>query len=454
MSEKSIAKDYTVGTIPKQMFKFMIPFMLSNALQVLYSAVDMAIVGQFVGPDGITAVAQGSQIVNFGVMFILGFATGGQMLIAQVIGADKREELNSVIGTLVSLVGIMAVALTIIIVIPRQAILTLLNIPEESLQMGMEYILICGGGLIFTAGYNVISSILRGMGDSKRPFYFISIASVVNLILDMLFTGVLGWKVVGAALATIIGQAIAFVIALVYIYKRKDQFYFDFKLSSLRINKGYLKTISIQGIPAAIQYTVISFSMMLVSAMVNSLNSLTASATFGVGLKIDDICIKISLGIQYAAAPMIAQNYAAKKFDRVKQVVKWAWIYSFIYVGLFTAYYLPFGDSLFALFSNDAAVIAMSSEFRYAIFYEFICLAVMRGTGALIQGIGYAWFNLFLSILDGLILRVGFGWLFGNAMGLGFFGYILGYGLAPLGFAIPGVIYFISGRWQKRKALI
>ena len=165
MSEKSIAKDYTVGTIPKQMFKFMIPFMLSNALQVLYSAVDMAIVGQFVGPDGITAVAQGSQIVNFGVMFILGFATGGQMLIAQVIGADKREELNSVIGTLVSLVGIMAVALTIIIVIPRQAILTLLNIPEESLQMGMEYILICGGGLIFTAGYNVISSILRGMGD-------------------------------------------------------------------------------------------------------------------------------------------------------------------------------------------------------------------------------------------------------------------------------------------------
>ena len=96
----------------------------------------------------------------------------------------------------------------------------------------------------------------------------------------------------------------------------------------------------------------------------------------------------------------------------------------------------------------------MSSEFRYAIFYEFICLAVMRGTGALIQGIGYAWFNLFLSILDGLILRVGFGWLFGNAMGLGFFGYILGYGLAPLGFAIPGVIYFISGRWQKRKALI
>ncbi|MBR5338443.1 MAG: MATE family efflux transporter [Lachnospiraceae bacterium] len=449
----SITKDYTKGSIPKQLFFFMIPFMLSNALQVLYSAVDMVIVGRFVGSAGLAAVAQGSQIVNFAVMFFMGFSTGGQTLIAQIIGAQKRSELNKVIGTLFSSIFLFGIVFTLFLVLPRDAILHLVNMPEEGFDMAKSYVLICGGGVIFTAGYNCVASVLRGMGDSKRPFIFITIASLTNLVLDILFTGIFGWGVPGAAAATILGQAFSFILSIVYLYKRKEAFGFDFKRSSFAIDSNYFKIIVKQGIPMAVQSAVVNISFIFVSALVNSMGVI-AAATFGVGIKIDDVCTRISAGVQFASAPMVGQNYAAKKFDRVKQVVYFSWIFSFIYTFAFLAYYLPFGDSLFALFTNDPAVIAMSADFRYAIFWEFLFLCIMRGTNGLIQGIGFANLSLALGILDGVVLRIGLSVLFGLVFNMGFVGFVLGFGLAPIGISIPGMIYFFSGKWKTRKALV
>ncbi|MBE6015503.1 MAG: MATE family efflux transporter [Lachnospiraceae bacterium] len=448
-----IRKDFTEGSIPKQLFAFMLPFMLSNALQVLYSVVDMIIVGQFVGKSGLAAVAQGSQIVNFAVMFFMGFSQGGQTLIAQTLGAGKKERLNKEIGTLFTAIFLLGCVFTVILVLPREGILTLINMPEEGFDMAMSYVLICGGGLIFTAGYNCVSSVLRGMGDSKRPFIFITISSVVNLILDLLFTGAWGWGVPGAAAATIIGQAVSFIISIIHLYKKREAFGFDFKLSSFKMDRGYLATITKQGIPQAVQNAIVNISMVFVSAMVNSIG-VTAAATFGVGIKIDDVCTRISVGVQFATAPMIGQNYAAKKFDRVKKTVYWSWIFAGIYTAVFIAYYLPFGDTLFALFTSDADVIAMSSQFRYAIFVEFIFLVIMRGTNGLLQGIGYANLSLILGIIDGVVLRIGLSWLLGIVLGWGFVGFVLGFALAPFGIAIPGLVYFISGRWKTRKALV
>ena len=448
-----ITKDYTQGSIPKQLFFFMLPFMLSNALQVMYSAVDMVIVGRFVGSAGLAAVAQGSQIVNFAVMFFMGFSTGGQTLIAQIIGANKRGELNKVIGTLFTAVFLFGVLFTLILVLPRASILQLVNMPEEGFDMAMSYVLICGGGIIFTAGYNCVASVLRGMGDSKRPFVFITISSVTNLVLDILFTGILGWGVPGAAAATILGQAFSFILSLIYLYKHRDAFGFDFKRSSFKMDPNYFSIIVKQGIPIAVQNAVVNVSMLFVNSLVNSLG-VVAAATFGVGIKIDDVCTRISVGVQFAAAPMIGQNYAAKKFDRVKKVVYFAWIFSFIYTFAFLAYYLPFGDSLFALFTTDQAVIAMSSQFRYAIFAEFLFLCIMRGTNGLIQGIGFANLSLALGILDGVVLRIGLSTLLGLVLNMGFVGFVLGFALAPIGISVPGMIYFFSGRWKTRKTLV
>ncbi len=452
MAQKTISKNFTTGSIPRQMFFFMIPFMLSNAMQVLYSTIDMIIVDRYVGTAGVSAVGQSSQIVNFATMVCLGFSNAGQVLLAQALGADKKKEMNSIMGTLFSLILILAGVLSVVIFIFCKPILNVMNIPDESYGKSLQYMLICGAGLVFTAGYNMVSAVLRGLGDSKRPFLFIAIASVVNLILDLLFTGLFGWGVAGAALATIIGQAVSFLFSIYYLMKHRKAFGFDFKKESFKINKHYSKMIFSIGAPMAIQSGCINLSMLFVSSMINNVGLVT-SATFSAGVKIDDIINKISQGIHHAAMPMISQNIGAKKTERAKHIVYWAWTFSGAWTVVFVAAYIIFGKEIFMLFSTDPAVHALSATFIKAILWMFPALALMRGTGALIQGIGNARLSMILALADGVILRIGLSWLFGSVLELGFYGYVLGYGLAPYGFAIPGVIYFLSGLWQKHKRL-
>lgn len=452
MKGASISRDFTQGKIFKQMLLLALPFMASNALQVLYSTIDMIIVGKFVGTAGLSAVSQSSQIVNFAVMICLGFSNAGQVLIAQALGAGKRKQMNDVIGTLFGFVVLLSLSLTSIIILGRVWILNVMNIPEESYAMAMQYLVICGAGLLFTAGYNMVSAVLRGMGDAKRPFLFIGIASIINLVLDVVFTGILGWGVAGAAWATIIGQASSFLFSVAYLIKRKASFGFDFKKESFKPNKNYLKMIAGLGTPMAIQSGFINLSMLFVNSMINSVG-VVASATFGVGVRIDDIISKVSLGIQYAAVPMISQNIGAGKTERAKKAVYAAWTYSALFTVVFVTLYLVFGKQMFMVFSSDTAVHELSGQFILSIIWMFPALAVMRGSGAFIQGIGNAKFSMVLAILDGVALRIGLSWLFGMVFGWGFSGFVLGYALAPYGYAIPSLIYFLSGIWKKRRAL-
>ena len=449
---KKLSKDFTHGSIARQLLLFAIPFMLSNALQVFYSTVDMIIVGEFVGTAGLSAVSQSSQILNFATMVCLGFSNAGQVLIAQALGAKKRKEMNDIMGPLFCLIMIIAVGFSVVMISLSVPILKLINIPDESFDMGWDYLVICAAGMIFTAGYNMVSAVLRGMGDAKRPFLFIGIASVINIVLDILFTGILGWGVAGAAWATIIGQGASFIFSVIYLYKKRASFGFDFKRESFRLSKRYSSMILKLGTPMAIQSGFINLSMLFVNAMINDVG-LVASATFGVGVRIDDIVNKICMGIQYAAMPMISQNDGAGNRKRMKEVVYYAWIYSFILTAIFMLLYVFLGTELFMLFSDDPAVHNMSGTFIKAILWMFPAFALMRGSGAFISGIGNARLSMVLAMLDGVVLRIGLSWLFGIVFDLGFFGFVLGYALAPYGFAVPATLYFLFAKWYKRKAL-
>lgn len=452
MQKKTLSKDFTQGNIARQLLLFSLPFMASNAMQVLYSTIDMIIVGEFVGTPGLSAVSQASQIVNFATMVCLGFSNAGQVLISQALGAGKKKEMNDIMGTLFGFVPALSLVLSAIILIFRTEILIAMNIPFESWDMSMDYLVICAAGLIFTAGYNMVSAVLRGMGDAKRPFLFIGIASAVNLVLDLVFTGWWGWGVAGAAWATIIGQAASFIFSIFYLYRRRESFGFDFKKESFIPNFKYVGMIVKQGTPMAIQSGFINLSMLTVNALINDI-SVEASATFGVGVRIDDIVNKISQGIQYAAMPMISQNIGAGQQGRAKKIVYWAWIYSAALTVFFLVLYVCLGKQLFMVFSDDPAVHEMSTTFISAILWMFPAFAVMRGSGAFIQGLGHAKLSMVLAILDGVVLRIGLSWLFGIALNMGFFGFVLGYGLAPYGYAIPSLIYFLSGIWKKRRTL-
>ena len=449
---RSISRDFTSGTIWMQLILFALPFMASNALQVFYSTIDMIIVGKYVGTAGIAAVSQSSQIVNFATMVCLGFSNAGQVLLAQAMGAGKRKEMNDVIGTLFVYIGGISVVLSLIMLTGSSFILDLLNVNDEYFEMAKSYLVICALGLLFTAGYNLVSAVLRGMGDAKRPFLLIVIASVTNLVLDILFTGIFGWGVTGAALATVIGQAVSFIFSIFYLAKKKEEFGFNFKRESFIPNKRYVKMITSLGTPMAIQSGFINLSMLTVNAMINDISTV-ASATFGVGIRIDDIINKISMGVQYAAVPMISQNLGARNNERAKSVVHWAWIFSVALTVFFMLLYVTLGRQLFMIFDDNPEVLSMSGDFISAILWMFPAFAIMRGSGAFVQGIGNAKLSMVLSILDGVVLRIGLSWLFGIALGYGFYGFVLGYALAPFGYAIPSTIYFLRGRWQKKRTL-
>lgn len=435
-----------------QLLMFTLPFMASNALQVLYSTIDMVIVGKYVGTPGLSAVSQSSQILSFATMVCLGFSNAGQVLISQALGAGKRKEINEIIGTLFGLILGMGLLLSCVILLARPWIMSVMNIPAESWDMAADYMIICGGGLVFTAGYNMVSAALRGMGDSRRPFLFIGIASAVNLILDILFTGIMGFGVAGAAWATIIGQAVSFLFSIYYLYRNRDAFGFDFKRKSFIPRKKYGKMIAELGTPMAVQSGCINLSMLFVNAMVNNVG-VVASATFGVGVRIDDIVNKISQGLQFAAMPMISQNIAAGERRRARQVVWFVWLFAFVLMVLFMTVYFVSGRQLFMLFSDDTKVHDMSATFIRAILWMFPAMSVMRGSNAFIQGIGNAKLSMVLALLDGVVLRIGLSWLFGIVLDWGFYGFVLGYGLAPYGCAVPGMIYFLSGVWQHRRVL-
>lgn len=452
MNQKRLSKDFTQGNIAQQLFFFAIPFMASNALQVLYSTIDMIIVGAYVGTPGLSAVSQSSQIVNFATMVCLGFSNAGQVLLAQALGAKKQKEMNNIIGTLFTFITAVALIFSFAMLFAQFWILDIMKIPNESYDMARDYLVICSSGLIFTAGYNMVSAVMRGMGDGKRPFLFIGIASAINLVLDIVFTGFLGWGVAGAAWATIIGQAVSFIFSLFYLFRKKDSFGFDFKIQNFVPKFKYVGMIARIGTPMAIQSGCINLSMLAVNAMINQVG-VVASATFGIGVRIDDIVNKISQGIQYAAVPMISQNIGAKKNNRAKRIVHVAWIFSIALTIFFMILYVTLGKQLFMLFSDDSFVHNMSGEFIKAILWMFPAFTIMRGSGAFIQGIGNAKLSMILALLDGVVLRIGLSWLFGIFFGWGFFGFVLGYGLAPYGYAIPSMIYFLSGKWQKRRVL-
>lgn len=441
--------DFTVGSVPRQLIRFSIPFMLSNALQILYSLVDMLVVGHVLKGPGLSAVSTASQVFTFMTMLSMGFSTGGQVRISQLIGAGKHNDIGKVIGTLFTIVTVMGTAVTVIGLVLMHPVLTLLNTPEAAYGYAVDYMVVCSCGIIFTYGYNMVSAVMRGMGDSKHPLIFIAIASFINLVLDIVFVVYLEMGTFGAALATIIGQAFSFFYAVLFLYRRRDEFGFDFKPKSFIPEKTTLTELTRLGVPFALQSCAINISMLFVNSLINDV-SVEASSVFGVGVKVDDIVNKITQAFSFAVSAMVGQNIAAGKADRIRKVFFYAMLFSAIIYAAFTAVYVMIPEKMFGLFTDDPGVIGLAPVFVSAIVWGFPGMIIMRSTNGFIQGIGNARLGLIFALIDGFVMRISLSYLIGVTMGYGLFGYILGYGLAPFGTAIPGLIYFLSGVWKKR----
>lgn len=462
-----IGNDLTVGSVPKQLIKFSLPFMLSNALQAVYSMVDMLVVGNVVGENGLSAVNNASMLVMLMTTLCMGFSNSGQVYISQLVGAKRKADINTTIGTLFSTMGIMSAIMTVIALLFSKSLISLLNVQEGAFGEALDYMLICGGGIVFTYGYNMISSVLRGMGEGKMPLIFIAIASVINIILDIVFVRYCGWSVSGAAWATVIGQAVSFIISLIYLYRNRVEFGFDFKLNSFKLSKPHFKILIRLGIPFAIQMSAINISMLFVNGLINSYGGLSCSAAFGVNTKISQIPDIITRSIGMASSSMIGQNLAAHEIDRSKKVVHSGLVICASVYVFFGILLILFPVRIFGLFTSEANVLKYA---RYAILCSLIAFpahAFMSSTNAFVHGIGDAKFSLIVALLDGVVARISLSYLlgvvlgesfFGTTLGMGHelgvaFGFFLGYNLATYVTAIPTTVYFFSEHWRKRALL-
>lgn len=446
---KTLVNDMSQGPVLKSLIRFAIPMMLANLLQAVYSMVDMIVVGQFGGPAGLSAVGIGGQLTNLFLAVGMGFSNGAQVVISQQVGM-KSKKISRTIGTLLTTELLLAVLVGAVGVVFHGGILELMNTPQAAWDEAVGYLVICSCGMVFIYGYNALCAILRGMGESRLPMLFIAVASLVNVVLDLVFVGALHWGASGAAAATVIAQGVAFFSAAAFLFRHKEAVQFDFRLRSFAIDREQLGALCRLGIPSVVQQFLITISITFVNAQVNAFD-VTASAVDSVGGKLNMVANIITGAISTATATMIAQSFGARKMDRVKHAFRACMVICMIWWVVLSACYLLFPRQIFGMFTTDEQVLALAPTYlRYAVIW-LLALCSMDAPFALVQGVGYASFNLIVGLLDGVVARIGLSMLLGHFMGLT--GFWLGSGLAGFVTTIAMGIYYLTGRWETREAI-
>ena len=450
MSEKKeLIRDLTTGSVPVTLLTFAMPLFMSGLLQTFYNMVDMIVVGRFVGTGGLSAVSIGGEVLQLLTFFAMGFSNAGQILISRFVGENRRDRVGEMIGTLFTFMFSAAVIIMIVFLFSYKGIIAWLNTPEEIYEMTRQYSVTCVYGVIFIYGYNLVSAILRGMGDSKHPFMFIAIASIINVILDLAFVAGLKMGPFGAALATVIGQAVSFLFAIALLYRSREQFSFDFKPEHFRIYKTVFPQLISLGVPMAIQSAAITFSMLFVNSYINTYGT-TAVAVTGVARKLESMISIVSQSISSAGGAMIAQALGAAKISRVPAVVYHAlWIVA-IPASVFALITAFRPEWLFGLFSSDPAVLTMAITYIPVAMVQYLGATLRPANFALINGSGNSKLNLAVALLDGIVCRIGLALLLGVVLGWGIKGFWYGNALSGLVPFFIGGTYLLSGRWKDR----
>ena len=446
--QTKIISDLTVGSVPRTLLRFSFPLMLSGLLQMVYNMVDMVVVGRFVGTAGLSAVSIGGEILMLITFVAMGLSNAGQILISRYVGESRHDLVGEMVATLFTLLMSLALVITVIFLLTYQHIIGWLNTPPEIWEYTRQYAVTCVWGIIFIYGYNLVSAILRGMGDSRHPFQFIAIASVINVILDILLVGPLGMGPLGAALATVIGQAVSFLFALRLLYRNRAEIHFDFRPASFRIRAVSIRPLLSLGIPMVIQSAAVTFSMLFVNAYINAYGT-TAVAVTGVARKLENMIGVVSQAISSAGGAMIAQALGARKTERVPRVVGHAlWIVA-IPASVFALVTVFHPEWLFGLFSDDPEVLKMALTYIPVALVQYLGATVRPAGFALINGSGNSRLNLMVAMLDGIICRIGLALLLGVTLGWGIRGFWYGNALAGLVPFLIGGGYLASGLWKK-----
>ena len=436
-------KDLTVGNEAKLIFKFALPMVLGNLFQQLYSVIDRIIVGRFIDDTALAAVGASFPIFYMLISFMIGIGSGATIVISQYFGAKQNEKVKRTITTIFTFLFFASLLIMFIGIFFAKDIFELLNVGNDVLPQSVDYFTVYMTGMIAFFGFNGTSSILRGLGDSKTPLRFLIFATVLNIILDLLFVVVLGWGIKGAAAATVISQFAAFGGAIWYL--EKQQHIISFKLKQWVFDWELFKQSLRIGLPTGFQQTFVALGLMALIRIVNNFDS-TVLAAFTAAGQIDSLAALPALNLASALSAFVGQNLGANKTDRIKKGLRatlfMAWGISLTV--LIVAYL--FSNQLMFLFSDNTEVVKHGSSYLLIVSSFYLVFSTMFVLHGVLRGAGATLIPMFITLMSLWIIRIPLAVVFSKH-----------FGVAGIWWAIPAgwtagmlgsLIYYLSGKWK------
>ncbi len=396
-------RNLTTGSVFKTIVYFSLPYLLSYFLQTLYGMADLFIIGQFGGVAGSTAVANGSQVMHMLTVVIVGLAMGTTVIVGHAIGARNTGEAATVIGNSVTLFMTVAVGLMGILIFSVRDIVNLINTPSEAIEGTVNYLIICFVGIPFITAYNIISSIFRGLGDSKSPMYFIGIACAANIALDYLFIGVMNMGASGAALGTVLAQTLSVIISLAVIKRRTSDI--RLRIEDFIPRRDIMGRILKVGVPVAVQDGCIQIAFIIITIIANR-RGLNDAAAVGIVEKIISAVFIVPSSMLASVSALAAQNIGAGKHDRADKTLRYATMITTIY-GVIVAVIMQFVSAwAVGIFTADAAVIVLGSQYIKGYIWDCIFAGIHFSFSGYFCAYGKSYIGFVHNILSIVLVRV------------------------------------------------
>lgn len=393
----------TTGTVGKGMLQFVLPYLLTCFLQTFYGMADLFIVGQFHGSEVTTAVSVGSQVTHMLTVIIVGLAMGATVRIGRAAGAGDSKTAARTMGTTIILFSVFAFALMIVLLLVTNPVIRIMMTPVEAVADTRHYLLICFAGIPFIVAYNVISSVFRGLGDSRSPMYFVAAACVINILLDYLFIGGFGMGAAGAALATVCGQALSVFLAL-WVMRRKD-LGFSFGWRDIRIHRELFTDILKVGVPVAVQDGLIQVSFVVITMIANS-RGVVAAASVGIVEKLISFLFLVPSAFLSAISAFTAQNMGAGKPERARRSLGYGLMITVAWGVLCCLYNQLIPETLVGLFTKESAVLEAGVSYMRAYSFDCIFAAVHFCFSGYFCGEGRSGISFLHNIVSILLMRV------------------------------------------------
>jgi len=395
--------DMTIGSPWKSILIFSIPMLIGNIAQQLYSTVDSIVVGHYIGDNALASVGSTLPLFNMLLVLFMGISAGASIMVAQYFGAKSRDELSDTIGTCITVTAISSLFLMIVAPPFVHPILKILNTPESIINDCASYLKIMMYGVAGMAYYNILSGILRGMGDSYSALIYLIVATIINIALDILFVAKFNMGVPGVALATVIAQAVSSVLCMIKLANMRQTF--DLTPKHLLMTKKHVKKIITLGLPSGLTQAIFSSAMIIVQSLTNSFGELFIAANVII-MRVDGFAMMPNFSFGTALTTYAGQNVGAGKYDRVTQGAKQGTLIAVICSATITAIILLFGKHLMSIFTQTTELVEMSRYLMGILAFGYIAMAVTQSLSGIMRGAGDTVTPMWVSLLTTVLIRV------------------------------------------------